>query len=389
MMRRPSPVAAAITGHASLVAGAAAGVMLASALLAVPALLALDSSPSDFVLWPALVAFIVCGWLLAVRVPANAVGWLLLLTSLGLSLLSWSALSAWLIAHHVALGRWLAGLANALFVFIVGGLGMLLPLLFPDGRLPSRRRWWRVVLWSDLGFMFFASFNIFDSGKLDLPGLHQQVQNPFAVGWLTSVIAVCVPMLFIGYFGSFSSVIVRWRGADAGQRAQMKWVILALGIAPIPFLLHDWIYWLSNIALTVVLPLVPVAVAVSVLRYRLYDIDRIVSRAVSYLVVTGLLIGVYVGCVALAEAVLPVGSSSLTVAASTLAVAALFQPVRRRVQAAVDHRFNRQRYDAARTIDAFSGRLRDEVDPDVVRHDLLDVAVRAIQPASISLWVAS
>ena len=102
------------------------------------------------------------------------------------------------------------------------------------------------------------------------------------------------------------------------------------------------------------LPLVPIAVAVSVLRYRLYEIDRIVSRAV-VLLVTGLLVGIYVGCIALAEAVLPVGSSSLTVAASTLAVAALFQPVRRRVQSTVDHRFNRQRYDAART----STRFRD------------------------------
>ena len=389
MTRLPARLAAAVTRHAPLVAGAAAAVMLASALLAVPALLTLNSSPTDFVLWPALVAFIACGWLLAVRVPTNAVGWLLLLTSFGLSLLSWSALSAWLVAHDVGLGRWLAGIANALFVFIVGGLGMLLPLLFPDGRLPSRRRWWRVVLWCDLGFMFFAAFNIFDTANLDLPGLHQKVQNPFAVDWLTSVIAVCVPMLFIGYVGSFSSVIVRWRRADAGERAQMKWVILALGIAPVPFLLHDWIYSLSNIALTGVLPLVPIAVAVSVLRYRLYDIDRIVSRAVSYLLVTGLLVGVYVGCVALAETVLPVGSSSLTVAASTLAVAALFQPVRRRVQRGVDHRFNRQRYDAARTVDAFAGRLRDEVDPDIVRHDLLDVAVRAIQPSTISLWVAS
>ena len=388
MTRLRSRLAGAITGHAPLVAGAAAVIMLASALLGVLALLTLDSAPSDFVLFPALVAFIVSGWLLAVRVPANAVGWLLLLTSLGLSLLPWTALSAWLIAHHAGAGRWLAGLSNSLFVFIVGGLGMLLPLLFPDGRLPSQGRRWRVVLWCDIGFMFFAAFNVFDTGKLDLPALHQQVQNPFAVEWLTKVIAICVPMLFVGYVGSFSSVIVRWRGADAGQRAQMKWVIFTLGLAPIPFMLHDWAYWLSNITMTVILPLVPVAVAVSVLRYRLYDIDRVISRAVAYVLVTGLLVGVYIGCIALAEAVLPVGSS-LGVAASTLAVAALFQPVRRRIQTAVDHRFNRQRYDASRTIDAFAVRLRDEVDPDLVRHDLLHVASQAIQPASISLWVAS
>jgi hypothetical protein len=320
------------------------------------------------------------------------VGWLLLVTSFGLGLLAWPALAAWMVTHGVAGGRWVGAFGGTLFVFIVGGLALLLPLVFPDGRLPSSRRRWRVVLWCDLGYMVFASFNIFDRAPLDLPTLHGKVPNPLAtptLTHLTALIVLCVPMLFIGFAGSVTSMFVRWRRAGSEQRQQMKWVSLALVLSLGPFILNDTAPAVSNAAFTFILPLVPIAVAVSVLRYRLYDIDRIVSRAVSYLLVTGLLVGVYVGCVALAEAVLPVGSSSLTVAASTLAVAALFQPVRRRVQSTVDHRFNRQRYDAARTIDAFAGRLRDEVDPDVVRHDLLDVTVRAIQPASISLWVAS
>jgi len=134
--------------------------------------------------------------------------------------------------------------------------------------------------------------------------------------------------------------------------------------------------------------LLPICAGIAILRYRLFDIDRIVSRAVGYLLITGLLVGVYVGCIAVTDVVLPVGSS-FGVAAATLAAAALFQPVRRRVQRVVDHRFNRSQYDAARTVDAFAVRLRDEVDPDVVRHDLLDVTARAIEPSSISLWVAS
>jgi hypothetical protein len=375
--------------HAQIVAGTAAALMLALSVLAVPALLSLDASRSDLILWPTIIAFVVSGWVLAVRLPANAVGWLLLLTSVGMGLLPASAICSWLITHGVDAGRWIGGASGVFFVFIVGGLALLLPLLFPDGQLPSRRPWWRIVLWCDLGYMFFASFNLFDPGALDLPGLHGKVQNPFAMSGLAAVVAVCVPMMFIGFAGSFSSVYVRWRGAGAGQREQMKWVILALAVAPVPFLLHDTAPAASNVAMAVVLPLVPITVAVSVLRYRLYDIDRILSRAVAYLLVTGTLVGIYVAFIAIADVLVPTDGGSVAVAASTLAAAALFQPLRRRVQARVDHRFNRARYDAARTIDGFAARLRDEVDVDVVRDDLLDVASRAVQPASLSLWVAS
>jgi hypothetical protein len=391
-MRARTTIGAWFFRHASAVATIVALILLMQTLLAVAALLSLHAPLADLVMAPAVVAFIVSGWLLAVRLPRNAVGWLLLVTSFGLGLLVWPAVAAWMITHSVPGGRWIGAFGESLFVFIVGGLALLLPLTFPDGRLPSSRRRWRMVLWSDIGYVLFASFNVFDRAPLDLPTLRGKIPNPLATATLThltALIVLCVPMLFVGFIGSLTSMFVRWRRAGSEQRQQLKWVFVALALSLVPFILNDTAPAASNVAFTFILPLVPIAVALSVLRYRLYDIDRIVSRAVSYLLVTGLLVGVYIGCVALAEAVLPVGSSSLTVAASTLAVAALFQPVRRRVQAAVDHRFNRQRYDAARTIDAFAGRLRDEVDPDVVRHDLLDVTARAIQPSSISLWVAS
>jgi hypothetical protein len=375
--------------HAHAVAGAAAITLLTLAVLGVPALLALDSPRSDLILWPAFVAFIVSGCVIAVRLPRNAVGWLLLMTSVGIGLLPLTAISSWLITHDVDAGRWIGALSGVFFVFIVGGLGLLLPLLFPDGRLPSRSRWWRLVLWCDLSYMFFASFNLFNPGALDLPGLQGKLQNPFAMPGLAAVVGVCVPMMFVGFAGSFGSVYVRWRGAGAEQREQMKWVVLALTVAPVPFLLHDTAPAASNVAMAVVLPLVPITVAVSVLRYRLYDIDRILSRAVAYLLVTGALACIYVAFIAIADVLVPTGGGSVAVAASTLAAAALFQPLRRRVQARVDQRFNRARYDAARTIDGFAARLRDEVDVDVVRDDLLEVTSRAVQPASLSLWVAS
>jgi hypothetical protein len=387
-----SRAASTLVVRRNLIAGTVAVVVLTSLALSIAAVLALHAPLSNLIFWPAIASFVVAGWLLAVRLPRNTVGWLLLMTAIGLSFLPWSVLSSWLLSHGVGAGRWTAGLSSASFVLDVGGLALLLPLLFPDGRLPSCRRWWRVVLWCDLGYMVLAGFNLFQPGPVDLPAYHHRLQNPFVLHWLTPalgpIIAACLPMLLIGFVGSFSSIVVRWRSADAVQRAQVKWVVVALTAAPVPFFLHDYVQSVSNALLTFILPLVPLAISVSVLRYRLYEIDRIISRAVGYLLVTGLLLGVYLGCIALTDVTLPIGSS-FGVAGATLIAAALFQPLRRRVQAGVDRRFNRARYDAGRTIEAFAVRLRDEVDPEVVTRDLLDVAGRAIQPASISLWVAA
>lgn len=382
---------AAIRRHPTLTASIPAGVMLTSLLASVVGVFAIHLSLTDLILWPAVGSFVVSGWVLAARRPENAVGWLLLMTAIGLCFLPWTVLSLWMIQDGLDLGRWTGGLSGAAFVFDVGGLALLLPLMFPDGRLPSRRRWWRIVLIADVLYMVFAVANLFDTAPLSLAG-RREGPNPWALPHAKTLVSVlismCVPCLMVGFVGSFASLIVRWRRADASQRAQMKWVILSLLLAPLPFILHDW--WLagSDVLMVLVLPLVPIAVAVSVLRYRLYDIDRILSRTVSYAIVTGLLICVYVGCVAVTTRVVP-SSSAVGVAASTLVAATLFQPLRKRVQAAVDRRFNRQRYDAARTVESFAIRLRDEVDADVVRADLLTVAESAMQPSTMSLWVAS
>jgi hypothetical protein len=181
-------------------------------------------------------------------------------------------------------------------------------------------------------------------------------------------------------------VLLRFRRSRGVERQQLRWVafgglITVFSIQSVGFL-PEVIGNFTNLGLFAI----PVCVGIAILRYRLYDLGRIVSRTLSYAVVTAVLVGLYVAGVTSAARVAP-GNSSLAVAASTLAVAALFQPLRRRVQSAVDHRFNRARYDADRTVDAFTRRLRDEVDLDAVRADLLQVVHGTMQPTSAGLWL--
>jgi hypothetical protein len=200
------------------------------------------------------------------------------------------------------------------------------------------------------------------------------------------------PFVPVCAIGALASIVVRYRRAGGVERQQLKWLVFA-GVVSAPLILLDEVLPASSrlsgsVALLDSPAFGAIAIALAVLRYRLYDIDRIVSRTVSYGLVTGVVVGVYVGLVALIETVLGF-SSSIAVAASTLAAAALVQPVRRRVQKAVDRRFDRAAYDARRTVDSFANRLRDEVDVDRIHHDLVTTVDTSIAPASISLWVAA
>ena len=285
-------------------------------------------------------------------------------------------------------------------VFAVAGLpsGMLVPLLatlfliFPTGSLPGRR--WRPVA-ALLGLTFLVGLPAQiggDPSGTDFPQLPNPLQLHSALATTVGDV-VNVAQIFILLAGA-ASVAFRWRRSGETVRRQIKvllaaallWppVVLVLVLGPSSF--GDSVWGQLLFAIPVITMVV--AIYVAVVRYRLYDIDRIISRTVSYVVVTGILVGCYVGVVAVTTELLPF-SSSVGIAASRLFVAAAFHPVRRQVQAVVDRRFNRERYDAARTVDAFASRLRDEVDLDVVHGDLLDVAGRAMQPETISLWVAS
>jgi len=202
-------------------------------------------------------------------------------------------------------------------------------------------------------------------------------------------------LIFFGIGATLVGVVVRWRRGSRLQRQQLKVVIyatvsaavLAVVLTPIGNRLWPDAALPGNIIWTIIPSIIPASIAVAVLRYRLYDIDRIVSRTVSYTVVTGLVVGGYVGLVALIGSVLGF-SGGVAVAASTLAAAAAFQPVRRHVQRSVDRRFDRTAYDARQTVEAFTQRLRDEVDVDTVRSDLLATVAGAVSPTAESVWLA-
>ena len=186
---------------------------------------------------------------------------------------------------------------------------------------------------------------------------------------------------------SVVSLAFRYRRAGTAERAQLKWLVYAAAVIVVAELASAPIRStnLQNAISSGAIALVPLAIGVAVLRYRLYDIDRIISRSLAYAIVTGLLIGIYAGLVLLATQVLQI-RSAVAVAAATLIAAALFNPVRRRVQHRVDRRFNRARYDADQTVAAFSARLKDAVDLDTVREDLADVVRAALEPAHLAVW---
>ena len=270
-------------------------------------------------------------------------------------------------------------------------LGVCLPLLLlPDGRLPSAR-WsrapWLLLAGCVIGLAGVAT----EPGPLG-PGSFADVVNPLgvaALGALPGLLAPVAPLtVLLGTLAGVAALVVRYRPSSGVERQQLRWVALGggcalLGIAasaPAPD------QPVGLVAGVVAANALPVAIGVAVLRYRLYDLGRLVSRTVSYAVLSSLLLGIYVAVVSAASRVVPTGSS-LAVAASTLAAAALFQPLRVRVQRVVDSRFNRAHYDTERTVAEFTRTLREQVDLDTVRRDLLRVVDGAVQPAAVGQWL--
>jgi hypothetical protein len=342
-------------------------------------------------------AFSTVGWLVAVRRPTAPLGWLFLgigvLTAVGtltdgIVLLAlhrgWSAHGLVLFSAWVQMWYWYPLLLMATAYTL---------LLFPNG-LPSRR--WRPVLWMlSLGLAAMVVTAAL-APTVDV-GTRLKVANPIGVAsdWndveSSPVFKAAGVVLIACLVASVVSLGVRFRRSRGLERDQLKWFFLGaavLGVFVIASLVSPTFNnsRADDLLAPIVLAAMPLACGFAILRYRLYDVDRIVSRAVSYLVVTGVVVALYVGVVALIESVLRF-SSSVAVAASTLAAAAAFQPVRRRVQRAVDHRFDRAAYDARRTVEAFAGRLRDEVDVDTVRADLLTTVAATVAPVRLSLWV--
>ena len=278
------------------------------------------------------------------------------------------------------------------FVFFVMIPATFLVLLFPDGR-PLSRAWRRVAWCAGAGIVGVLFVSVVTSRPGDFPRL----DNPFALDGVAieALEVLSILALYTGLFGGVASIVLRFRRAGRVQRQQIKWlatagallaVVMPLDVA-LAGVLGDAAYLMTT---TAVLGL-PAAVGVAILRHRLYDIDVVINRTLVYGALTATLAGAYLGAVLLLQLALSplTASSSLAIAGSTLAVAALFQPARRRIQAIVDRRFYRRKYDAAQTIERFGARLRDEVSLDALSEDLCAVVAETMQPAHVSLWLQS
>jgi hypothetical protein len=337
------------------------------------------------------------GALVAARRPDHPIGWLF--TGIGLvwsvQLVVGSYAVAALSDEALPAGAVAAWAAEELRLATLGALVLVL-LLFPTGRLPSRR--WRGVLW--LWIIGLASLMAYEGLT---PGRGEHLlgyENPFGLARLSGLLnglSVLAAAFGLAELAAVLSLVVRLRRARGVERQQLKWFVYAAVLAVVVLvaanvLVPDLMEHgpLGTILWGAVPVSLAVAVAVAVLRYRLYDIDRLVNRTLVYGLLTAILAVVYVGIVlALGQVFGGVGGNPPTwaVAGATLAVAALFQPARRRVQAVVDRRFDRRRYDAAKTVEAFSARLRDEVDLDTLSEELLAVVDQTMQPTRMSLWL--
>ena len=329
----------------------------------------------------------VVGTLIASRQPGNPIGWLFCAMALWVAVAELGEAYGFVAAERglpggVA-GEWLFS-----WSFVVDLMAwVVVVLLFPDGRLPGRR--WRVAIWVSLagaGLLFVGQALNADKTE-DFSG----GRNPLGVD--SPLVDAAWPagaaLLAAGLVAAVASSVLRYRGARGVERQQLKWFASAglLFALVMPLAAAFWYRSvLVQVLFGVALNAMPAAVGVAILRYRLYDIDRIVSRTLAWALLTVVLGLGYAGVVLGLGRLLPQGSS-LAVAAATLTVAAVFQPVRRRIQAAVDRRFNRRRYDAARTIQAFSSRLREEVDLDALHRELLAVVDQTVQPTQASLWL--
>ena len=341
------------------------------------------------------VGFGLVGALLTRRRPGHPVGWIFAAAGMlaAVDFASFEYALAAVVGHRdLPAGEYVGWLQQWIWVPFVALITVYLPLLFPDGRLPGPR--WRPVSWAAAGCGVIAA-----SGLAIAPGVVvnlRALRNPFGIhpaAVSNTAIAVGLAGLLGCVVVAVWSLLVRARRGTSVERQQIKWLAYA-GCLVAATLVPSTILSLSTgtaariaeSALMIAIVTVPVAVAVAVLKYRLYEIDRIISRTLAYVVVTGLMAGVYAGLVLLATRVLGV-TTPPAVAAATLAAAALFNPLRHWVQRVVDRRFNRARYDADKTVAAFASRLQDAVDLDAVQADLAGVVQHALEPAHISVWI--
>jgi hypothetical protein len=344
------------------------------------------------------------GALLIIRRPRTSIGWILLGMGLGYALLSRPVEAT---AEEFADGT--VDLPVALFAIVHGGMGTtvfflyaVLAMVFPSGRLSTGR-------WGRLGRAGLAVGLLLTAAAYVMPVIGASypasawVRNPVAVLpdlaiWrVITPTTVIFPVMVLVIAGAVS-LVVRVRRARGTERQQLRWIAASIAIVMssvvsglvigslVPNSSDNGLAWIPAV---VAFPIVPISIGIAVLRYRLYDIDRFISRTISYGVVTATLVAVYIGLILLLQAPLSAvtGGETVAVAASTLVAAGLFQPLRRRIHGTIDRRFNRARYDAERTAASFAAELRDEVDPTHAQSALLAAVDSAIRPQGAAVWI--
>ena len=341
--------------------------------------------------------FAVVGALLVAKRPGNPIGWIMSATTLIAVVTALETYAAYLMTTRgrpdalAVIGAW----ANSWYWFASVALVFIyLPLLFPDGRLPSRR-WLPFAVLPGIGV---AGIVVLGGLTETLMGqnVDYRIENPIGIEGLPPVEALPgfdvfgLGLLGIGTLGAVVSVVVRFHRSRGIERQQLKWFLYAA--APIPYFpLSDYgPLILDTLAFAWVLLGLPAAIGIAVLRYRLYDIDLVINRTLVYGALTATLALVYLGSVVGLQLLLSpiVGEGNqLAVGASTLLIAALFGPLRRRVQSFIDRRFYRRKYDARKTLETFSARLREVSDLDGLSGELLAVVRETVQPAHASLWL--
>jgi hypothetical protein len=358
-------------------------------------------------------AFPIIGALVASRRPENPIGWICLASGLLFMLLAvtdsysiYGTASPGSVPFSVAVGT----IGNQwLWVPTVGLLGIFLILLFPDGKLPSKR--WRPLVWlSGVMIVLLSITEGLAPGPLENQG---GVRNPFGLEelpWLVTVSYIVLPLLPLCILASAVSMVLRFRRSRGEVRQQIKWftfvvffaglmyfivmisqVVIALGsddnLPQTPL----WVELLFSLA-ALGFAGVPISIGFAVLKYRLYDIDVVINLTLVYGSLTAALVAIYLGGVATTQAILraltdQTEQPQLAIVISTLVIAALFNPLRRRIQSFIDRRFYRRKYDARKTLEAFSARLRDETDLETLNNELAGVIRETMQPAHVSLWL--
>jgi hypothetical protein len=355
-----------------------------------------------FAIWT--VSFSVVGALISSHRPENLIGWIFLAAALCCGLLSAGdqyAIYALLTnpgslplgAEASWLGQWIWAPGQGLIL-------VFLPLLFPDGRPPSRR--WRPVAWLgglSIGLAVVSSAILLWPERG--PALVTGDESPSHVVDVLLLFAA-VPLMLVAGLGAAISLLVRFRRARGDERQQIKWFASAAALTLFWMIVFVNVFWellsagdglleaIGALLGLLVIPSIPIATGIAILRYRLYDIDLLINRTLVYGSLTAALAALYFGGIVVLQRlfVLLTGQqSTLAVVASTLLIAALFNPLRRRVQALVDRRFYRSKYDAARTLEAFGSRLREETDLNTLTNDVMSVTRETMQPAHVSLWL--